>query len=149
MKQSNQNTRRILEGLKNHELQEFRKSWKEAKEIKFVACIHSNNVQNNCNFRSAVIVLLPSKVLKLRSLHKLHMRQWGTAVQIWDWRCLDTCHPSISSLICRGITHNTPKRHNTASHNSKGGWDFLISISNFWSGMVPMVWWFSYKRSIP
>ena len=88
-------------------------------------------VQKKNNFKSWEHISKSSKLLKFRSLHRHHMRQWGITFQIKELCCLPkpTCQQSTNILTWQGITQDTPKEDRIESHSSFAN----LQCRNKWS----------------
>ena len=97
------------------------KPWTEEKERKPNTVTQSRRVLRKKSLRSETDLSKSSKCRLFLSLQMHHIKQWGTAIQIAEFRCLPNfpCQQANSSTTVFSITQWMPNKVNTIDHKSK------------------------------
>ena len=97
------------------------KTWTEEKERKPNTVTQSRRVLRKKSLRSETDLSKSSKCRLFLSLQMQHIKQWGTAIQMAEFRCLPNfpCQQANSSTTIFSITQWMPNRVNTIDHKSK------------------------------
>ena len=89
-----------------HKVQKSMKSWTEEKERKPDTVTQSRRVLRKKSLRSETDLSKSSKCQLFLSLQMHHIKQWGIAIQIAEFRCLPNfpCQQANRSTTVFGIT---------------------------------------------